>query len=247
VSPLQTITTPVAPGWDNFDAYLFDIDGTLMREPNRVHVKAFTACLREILERDVSLDGVTVHGSTDAAILRDACRLAGVDDAHWQPLEHRIFTRLAETVHAQRHRMEMVLMPSVVETLEYLAARGAILGVGTGNLESIGWLKLEQAGIRSHFSFGGFSDRYAVRADMIAHAAQEARKLAGPHATLCVVGDTPSDVTAAHANGIAAIAVATSIFSVQELAKTGPEWVVPSLQTLLDHTNLPPASSNGVS
>ena len=239
-------TLSIASGWDAFDAYLFDIDGTLMRDPTRIHVKAFAACLREILGRDdISLDGVTVHGSTDAAILRDACRLAGVDDEHWQPLERRIFDRLSEMVHQQRDQMSLVLMPGVVEILEYLTARGALLGVGTGNLESIGWLKLELAGLRPHFRFGGFSDRYAVRADMIAHAAEEARLLAGPNATLCVVGDTPSDVTAAHANGIPAIAVATSIYTVEDLARVQPEWVVPSLETLLQHTNPTSASSNG--
>ena len=123
-------TLSIAPGWDAFDAYLFDIDGTLMRDPTRIHVKAFAACLREILGRDdISLDGVTVHGSTDAAILRDACRLAGVDDEHWQPLERRIFDRLSEMVHQQRDQMSLVLMPGVVEILEYLTARGALLGV----------------------------------------------------------------------------------------------------------------------
>ena len=241
----QASAPAILPGWDNFDAYLFDIDGTLLREPNRIHVNAFSATLREVFGRDdISLDSVTVHGSTDAAILRDACRRAGVDDAHWQPLEGKIFSRLSEMVHTQRESMQIHLMPGVIPMLEYLAARGSILGVGTGNLESIGWLKLELAGLREHFRFGGFSDRFAIRSGMIAHAAEEARKIAGPHATLCVIGDTPSDVTAAHANGIPAIAVATSIFSVEELEKYNPEWAVPSLETLLQHTIPSPAASN---
>jgi len=250
LSPTASASAPaISPGWDNFDAYLFDIDGTLLREPNRIHVNAFSATLREVLGRDdISLDGVTVHGSTDAAILRDACRNAGVDDAHWQPLEQTIFSRLSEMVHTQRGLMQINLMPGVIPMLEYLAGRGAVLGVGTGNLESVGWLKLELAGLREHFRFGGFSDRFAIRSEMIAHAAEEARKIAGPQATLCVVGDTPSDVTAAHANGIPAIAVATSIFSVEELARFNPEWVVPSLETLLelvpDHTITTSAASN---
>ena len=237
--------TSSLPAWDGFDAYLFDIDGTLLREPNRIHSSSFSATLCEVLERDnVSLDGVTVHGSTDAAILRDACRNAGVDDAHWQPLEQKIFARLREMVREQQDRMEIVLLPGVIPMLEYLAGRGAILGVGTGNLETIGWLKLERGGIRHHFRFGGFSDRFAIRADMIAHAAVEARKLAGPNATLCVVGDTPSDVIAAHANGIPAIAVATSIFSVEELAKSNPEWAVPTLEDLLHQTIAASTASN---
>ncbi len=235
----------IAPGWDNFDAYLFDIDGTLLREPNRIHSGSFTAVLQEILERDnVSLDGVTVHGSTDAAILRDACRNAGIDDAHWQPLEQKIYARLREMVHSQREQMAIEIIPGVIPMLEYLSSRGAVLGVGTGNLETIGWLKLERGGLRHHFRFGGFSDRFAIRAHMIAHAADEARKLAGANATLCVIGDTPSDVTAAHANGIPAIAVATSIFSVEELRKSNPEWAVPSLETLLETIATAPSSNN---
>jgi len=248
-TPSQAPAPAILPGWDNFDAYIFDIDGTLLREPNRIHVNAFSATLREVLQRDdISLDGVTVHGSTDAAILRDACRNAGVDDAHWQPLESTIFSRLSEMVHTQRESMLINLMPGVIPMLEYLAARGAVLGVGTGNLESVGWLKLELGDLRQYFRFGGFSDRFAIRSGMIAHAAEEARRIAGPQATLCVVGDTPSDVTAAHANGIPAIAVATSIFSVEQLAKSNPEWVVPSLETLLnlvpEHTIAASAASN---
>jgi len=45
-------------------------------------------------------------------------------------LQQRIFRLLAETVQSQRHLMQMVLMPSVIATLDYLAARGKLLGVG---------------------------------------------------------------------------------------------------------------------
>jgi phosphoglycolate phosphatase-like HAD superfamily hydrolase len=232
------------PAWDAFDAYLFDIDGTLLRDPSRIHVTAFADCASEVLGRPVSLKGVTVHGSTDAAILRDACRLAGVDDEHWTPLAPVIFDRLTRMVHERRHLMQVTLMPGVEPVLAHLAARGATLGVATGNLESIGWLKLELAGLRHHFTFGGFSDRFAVRAQMIAHAAAIARSHTSSGASLCVVGDTPSDVSAAHANNIPCIAVATSIYPLDALRAAGAEWVVPSLADLLPANHSAPSASN---
>jgi len=232
------------PAWDSFDAYLFDIDGTLTRDPSRIHVQAFADCASHVLGRTVTLKGITVHGSTDAAILRDACSMSGVEDEHWRPLEAAIFSRLISVVHERRHLMQITLMPGVEQLLDHLAARGAVLGVATGNLESIGWLKLDLAGLHHRFTFGGFSDRFAVRAEMIAHAAHIARRHTASGASLCVVGDTPFDVSAAHANNIPAIAVATSIYSVEDLRAAGAEWVVSSLADLLPANHSPSPASN---
>ena len=104
-------------------------------------------------------------------------------------------------------------MPGVLSVLAYLQSRRKLLGVATGNLEQIGWLKIELAGLRDWFSFGGFSDRHALRSDMIANALAAARKIGGEHVKVCVVGDTPSDIAAAKANGLPTIAVATGSFS----------------------------------
>ena len=47
----------------------------------------------------------------------------------------------------------------------------------------IGWIKIEEAGLREWFRFGGFSDRFPVRSELIGHAARKARELAGAAAT----------------------------------------------------------------
>jgi phosphoglycolate phosphatase-like HAD superfamily hydrolase len=133
----------------------------------------------------------------------------------------------------QRQTMSVTVMPGVLSMLAYLKGRGKVLGVATGNLEQIGWLKIEIAGLRDWFSFGGFSDRHAVRSDMIANALEGARKLAGAQAKVCVVGDTPSDITAAKANDLPTIAVATGVFSYQTLLEHQPEVCVSTLQALL--------------
>ena len=218
--------------WDQQDAYLFDIDGTLLRSRDRIHYESFFESVRSVMGRELVLDGVTLSGNTDPGILYDAFRLAELDPEHWQPQLEDVLEHMRTIVAAQRDQMNLIKMPGVDEMLAYLHRKGAALGVGTGNLESIGWLKLEVLGVRHWFTFGGFSDRFAVRSDMIADAARQARAIAGEQATVCVIGDTPFDISAAKANGLPTIAVATGHYSFDELMEHKPEVCVSTLAAL---------------
>jgi len=219
--------------WNEQNAYLFDIDGTLLRSRDRIHYQSFFESVRSVMGRELVLDGVTLSGNTDPGILYDAFRLAELDPEHWQPMLNDVLEHMRTTVAAQRDRMDLVKMPGVDEMLAYLHNKGAALGIGTGNLESIGWLKLEVLGVRHWFTFGGFSDSFAVRADMIGDAATQARAIAGSHATVCVVGDTPFDISAAKANHLPTIAVATGHYSFDDLMEHQPEVCVSTLEALL--------------
>ena len=222
--------------WDAQDAYLFDIDGTLLRSRDRVHFDSFATTLREVMGFEVSLEGVPLAGNTDTSILREACERAGIPADVLEPQVAAILEGMCHNVSGRRNEMHPVLMPGVEETLKYLADRGATLGVATGNLEMIGWIKVERAGIREWFRFGGFSDLFPVRSDLIGNAAAKARELAGAHASVCVVGDTPRDIEAAHANGLPVIAVATGHFSFDELLEHKPEACTTTLADLLAAT-----------
>ncbi len=175
-----------------------------------------------------------LHGGTDTAILREAFTLSGIPASTWEPQLEAILDDMRQTVVARRGEMDLWTMPAVAETLTHLAKRGALLGLATGNLELIGWAKVEQVGLREWFRFGGFSDRYTIRAEMIADAAAQARALLPEklNATVCVVGDTPRDIEAARANGLAVIAVAAGNYSFEELAAMEPEVCAVSLAAL---------------
>jgi len=125
------------------------------------------------------------------------------------------------------------LMPGIEDTLSHLTDKGALLGLATGNLETIGWGKIELVGLRKWFHFGGFSDSFPVRSELIGNAARQARALTSPAASVCVVGDTPRDIEAAHANSLPVIAVATGNFSFDTLLELGPEVCASSLADLL--------------
>ena len=225
----------IEPGfaWDGQDAYLFDIDGTLLRSRDRIHFESFASSVQRITGFEVTLAGVMLHGSTDTAILREACHQAGLPAEILEPQLEAILDSMGQTVQERRHELELVLMPGVREALSHLARRGALLGVGTGNLEMIGWIKIEEAGLREWFRFGGFSDRFPIRSELIGHAARKARELAGPVARVCVVGDTPRDIEAARANFLPVIAVATGNYSFDALLQHRPEVCTSSLADLL--------------
>lgn len=228
----------IQPGftWDDQAAYLFDIDGTLLRSRDRVHFDSVATSVRRVTGLEISLSSVFIHGNTDTGILREACRQAGIPAEILEPQIAAILNAMCQNVAERRHELDLVLMPGVEKALSRLARRGALLGVATGNLETIGWIKIETAGLREWFRFGGFSDHYPVRSELIGQAATKARELAGPEASVCVVGDTPRDIEAAHANRLPVIAVATGHYSFDDLLACNPEVCASSLEHLVAAT-----------
>jgi phosphoglycolate phosphatase-like HAD superfamily hydrolase len=232
----------IIPGfaWDEQEAYLFDIDGTLLRDTRLIHMDAFASSIHRVTGIEVSFDGVPIHGSTDTAIVRTACSHAGISAEVLEPRIEAILETMRQTVAARRGEMTLRLMPGVEDALAHLAQKGALLGLATGNLEAIGWIKLEEAGLRKWFRFGGFSDQFSIRAELVADAARQARELARAEARVCVVGDTPNDIEAAHSCALPVIAVATGNFSFDTLAEHHPEVCASSLADLLAQTKVAP-------
>jgi phosphoglycolate phosphatase len=219
--------------WDGQDAYLFDIDGTLLRSRDRVHYDSVAASVHRVTGFEITLAGVLLHGSTDTAILREAYRQAGLPANVLEEQYEAILEAMRNCVAERRHELDPLVLPGVNEVLHYLAQKGALLGVASGNLEAIGWIKIEKAGLRQWFRFGGFSDHFPIRAELIGQAANKARELAGKGAKICVVGDTPRDIAAARANFLSVIAVATGKCSYEELQACQPEACVSSLADLM--------------
>jgi phosphoglycolate phosphatase-like HAD superfamily hydrolase len=226
------VTTPAdsplaaAPRWARADAYLFDIDGTLLNSRDGVHYHAFHNAVRAVFGVDSHIDGVPVHGNTDIGILRAVLRREGVPAADIERGIPRAVEHMCAEVRRQAADVRPELCPSVRELLERLRQAGRILGIVSGNLEAIGWTKLEAAGLRPFFSFGAFSDCNELREDIFRAGIREAAHLLGRPAEVCIVGDTPSDIRAARAAGVPVIAVATGIYTQQDLRALAPDLCI---------------------
>ena len=221
------------PDWIEADAYLFDIDGTLLNAHGGTHMNAFHVAIEQILGLQGTIHGLPVHGNTDIGILRAFVRRANYPESDFESRLPQLLELMCLEVERNRAQMRAVVCPSVPDLIGLLAARDKLLGVASGNLASIGWLKIEAAGLTEFFSFGSFSDRLELRAEIFRAGVEEARRRLGAAATVCVVGDTPNDIQAAREVGIPVIAVATGIFPLDELQRLAPDLCFPSCTDLL--------------
>ena len=126
------------------------------------------------------------------------------------------------------------LCPGVEVALSRLARRGYLLGLVTGNLTRIGWRKLQRAGLRDYFRMGAFGEMASTRAGLARLAIREAlrRGWIVRGSPVSLVGDAPSDIVAAHRNGILSIAVRTGVTPPEELAAGRPDFLLRNLRDL---------------
>ncbi|MFI5089862.1 MAG: HAD family hydrolase [Terriglobales bacterium] len=220
--------------WDSADTYLFDIDGTLLNSRDGIHFTAFHNAVRRFFGVPSKIDRVPLHGNTDLGIIRAVLRREGVSDVEIDDKLPLMTAAMCEEVERNAIGMQPELCPSVAELVQRLDAAGKLLALATGNLETIAWKKLEASGLRQYFAFGSFSDQREQRADIIRWGVAEARRRLSTAAVVYVVGDTPSDIQAAHAAGVPVIAVATGIFSLEELKSHGPDLCVECCTELLE-------------
>jgi phosphoglycolate phosphatase len=219
--------------WRESDAYLFDIDGTLLLSKDRTHRYALHRAMLDVYGVETTIDGIAYHGKTDVGILRAALERAGITT-------EVITLRMPEALEVMRldatekaDRFTPNVLPGIREVLELLRGSGKLLGVTSGNLELIGWLKVQAAGLRKFFEFGRFADECELREDIFRAGIAEVQRRLGSSAKVCFVGDTPDDVRAARSAGGRIIAVGTGIFKVEDLFSHGPDATIECCSELL--------------
>lgn len=229
-----TEAMPGAPfHWRQFDAYLFDIDGTLANTRGGVHYNSFHTALREIYGCEGRIDPVPVHGNTDIGILRAALAYHGQLRDDFEALLPKARELMCAEVARNAAKLEVELCPAIPGLLAELRGEGKLMGVVTGNFEPIGWRKLERGGIREFFACGSFSDQREKREDIFRHGIELARQLRGPATSVCFIGDTPSDIRAAAQLGMPIVGVATGIYSHEELAREAPTLCIQTCAELI--------------
>ena len=222
--PVSSLPNKVAiPG---ADAYIFDIDGTLLVTKDLVHWNALHQAMIEAYGVDTSIEGIPYHGKTDLSILRAAVAREGIPDSEFEAKLPAALAVVCREVEANHRELSPEVCPGIVQLLESLKAGGKLLGIASGNLEIVGWNKIEAAGLRKFFTFGCFSDRHESRAEIFRNALEFVAARLGPWAQACFIGDTPSDIEAARQVGAQILAVASGTFSFAELNVCSPDLCV---------------------
>lgn len=213
---------------------LFDIDNTLLKSGNKAHRESFNFALKTIYQLpSASIDDVITAGKIDTQILLEIAKL------HHYP-ENDLLNKLPKAIEAMKlyyseHRDEgeVPTMKGVNKLLEILKNKDVSCGLLTGNVEMIGWDKINKAGLKDYFLFGAFGNLAYKRVDLISIAKDRAEKILNKKLKISdffIVGDTPLDVACAKEGGIKVIAVAQGNYSKKELQDAGADLVLESLE-----------------
>jgi phosphoglycolate phosphatase-like HAD superfamily hydrolase len=208
---------------------LWDIDNTLLYTGGAGSI-AMTRAFHDLYGVTDAFGRVEFSGRSDSAILLDAMRVHRVTEDPTAEIARFIDAYLP---HIERALLETrgSLMPGIFDLLPALAAHGNVVqGLGTGNFRRAGAAKLKHYGIADYFpgTVGGFGDDHADRHELVRIGID--RLMNGTaDARVVVIGDTPHDVSAAHANGAFALAVATGRDSVEDLTACGADVALENL------------------
>jgi len=211
---------------------LFDIDGTLIITGG-AGARSWRLAFDELYGIPADIGKFTDTGMTDPDVGRKTFESVlgrKPDRQEFSKLLERRLHYLHRTVNESgRYRV----LPGVEDLLTGLIDRGYLLGLITGNLEAAAHIKLHRANLNRFFSFGGYGSDSNDRAEVTRIAMRRASVVYGedvdPERCL-VIGDTPHDVTGAHAAGVACVGVASHNFNSAQLAEAKADWVIESLE-----------------
>jgi phosphoglycolate phosphatase-like HAD superfamily hydrolase len=214
---------------------MFDIDGTLILTGG-AGMRAFFRAFERVFEIPVKSEVIRPDGKTDPLIAMELLAYYG-QESRWNgrssdALFEAYLEYLREEMARAKAQDSIRVLPGVTELLQALAPRRDIaLGLVTGNLEGGARIKLAEAGLDQYFRFGGYGSDSADRTELIRRAIRRGEDVAAPASVeaAIVIGDTPLDVIHGHAAGASVIAVASARYSVEDLQKHHPDFLVPSL------------------
>ncbi|MDX6370900.1 MAG: phosphoglycolate phosphatase [Gaiellaceae bacterium] len=193
---------------------LFDVDGTLLLTHDEVYVEASRMAMEEVF--GTSADGPDVPGDTAPAHIRRALRSAGLPEAEIDAgLPRWCETFCARYVHLLEatDTSHWQLAPHAFEAAAALEHRALL----TGNPPVVAHARMERLGLAELFprGQGAFGCERENRIELF----DLARGRAGdwPARSTVGVGDTPLDVSSAHAAGCRSIAVTTGNYGRDEL------------------------------
>jgi phosphoglycolate phosphatase-like HAD superfamily hydrolase len=213
-------------------AILFDIDGTLITTGG-AGAASWRLAFDELYGVPADIGKFTDIGMTDPAVGRKTFEAV----LKREP-ERREFTKLMERRNFYLHQTVeestgYEVLPGVNELLPKLIEDGYLLGLVTGNVEAAAHIKLHRGNLNRFFSFGGYGSDSDDRGEVTKIALRRASLVYGEEVEpdrAFAVGDTPLDVTGAHAAGIECVGVGSHHYDADQLRDAGADYAISSLE-----------------
>jgi phosphoglycolate phosphatase len=208
----------------------FDIDGTML-STGGAGQKAMEQALVEEFRIDFPFENVLTAGRTDCGIADEIFSKYSLKDTREE--RARFMQSYLRRLPGCLQSLPGSLLPGVQSLLEHLTGEADVhLSLLTGNYLEGAWIKLRHFQIDHYFTSGGYGDAHAERDDVARQAlinvrAHLNRNLDQSH--ISVVGDTPADIRCARAIGAQAVAVATGMYSADDLRPFAPDFLFEDL------------------
>ncbi len=215
---------------------LFDIDGTLM------HVKrAFTRNLIAEILHDFGIESNPLEngsysfaGRTDKEIFTHLTRGSENSSKMYDEVKKKYLYYMKQNFSPN----DTERIDGATELVEYGKKEKFIMGLCTGNYRESAFYKVDAAGYKDTFHFGGFGCNHADRKYIPGEALNDFEKLNGhspPPERFVVIGDTPNDVRCAKHFGAISVAVTTGSFDAEQLRESNPDFLLSDLRQLIDY------------
>jgi phosphoglycolate phosphatase len=214
---------------------LFDVDGTLISTKG-AGMRAFYRAMRCHFNVQVDRDAIRPDGKTDPLILKELLCYCNLSEKWCDEIRESLFSKyldfLEEEMSEAHSRGLIRVLPGVTDLLRDLSSqRDFAIGLVTGNLEKGALTKLSHAGLEGYFRFGGYGSDSEDRTELTRVAIHRGALLVAPDRveSAFVIGDTPLDVQHGRGAGAYVIAVASARYSMDDLASSEPDLLVPDL------------------
>jgi len=215
---------------------LFDIDGTLINTGG-AGLKAMKAAVAQVLERKDLLDGYSFAGKTDAQIMKDMGRAAGLNkniSGLCAALREHYLDQLKRNL---ENSDNFKIYPGARQLLEHYHNQADFeLALLTGNFETGAELKLGHAGLWKYFKWGAFGNISEDRIHLAEHAletiAQKEKTLAPEN--IFVIGDTTNDIRCGKAIGAVTVAFSAGFEPEEKLRAGDPDYLVSDFSRMYD-------------
>lgn len=221
--------SPAASETPVVTAVLWDIDSTLLTA-GKAGITAFLDAVADVAGTRPSGVGLDLGGRIDPDIAAAMLASVGAPEC----LGDAVLDRLAQLAvdRQQEFSTQTSALPGIRAMVHRLADLGVRQTVVTGNIESVGRIKLQAADLVPPIdpALGGFGDHGTTRAAVAGAAMAKLTADGWPLSpdTCWIVGDTPRDAACAAAIGVRCALVATGRHSTAALATLGADVVLDS-------------------
>ena len=204
-----------------FKAVVFDLDGTLVDSVELITL-SFQHAIREVLGREASREEAIKHVGTP---LKEQMLRISPEHADELLAVYREFN------HREHDRM-LKLYDGILDLLDRLTKAGCRLGLVTSKSRPTTQMAFDLTGIEPYFDATVCCDEAPGNkpsADPILFCLEH---LGVPPQEASYVGDSPSDIQAAHAAHVIAIAVTWGVFDTEVLTAEKPDILVHTMSQL---------------